>query len=68
MYEKDKNYRITVRLNKTQFDSVSEKSKILGVSHSDFMRMLINAIAYAEEKAREREHQGALEVATGEDN
>lgn len=43
MYEKDKSQRITLRLNQTQFDFVKENSDMLGVSPSDFLRMVINA-------------------------
>ena len=42
MYTKDKNQRITLRLNPAQFDFVRTQSDILGVSPSDFLRMLVN--------------------------
>jgi len=43
MYTKDKVARITLRLNETQFDFVKSNADILGVSPSDFLRMVINA-------------------------
>lgn len=43
MYTKDKNQRITLRLNPEQFDFVRTQSDILGVSPSDFLRMMVNA-------------------------
>lgn len=43
MYTKDKNQRITLRLNSEQFDFVRTQSEILGVSPSDFLRMMVNA-------------------------
>lgn len=42
MYTKDKNQRITLRLNPAQFDFVQTQSELLGVSPSDFLRMLVN--------------------------
>lgn len=42
MYTKDKNQRITLRLNPAQFDFVQTQSDLLGVSPSDFLRMLVN--------------------------
>lgn len=43
MYTKDKNQRITLRLNEEQFDYVKSNADVLGVSPSDFLRMVINA-------------------------
>lgn len=43
MYQKDKNHRITLRLNDDQFDFVSQSAELLDVSPSDFLRMVINA-------------------------
>lgn len=49
MYTNDKNHRITLRLNEKQFDFVRQTSETLGVSPSDFLRMVINtALASAE--------------------
>lgn len=42
MYVKDKNNRITLRLNDSQFTFVKSMSDVLGVSPSDFLRMVIN--------------------------
>lgn len=43
MYTKDKSNRITLRLNDEQFSFVKENADILGVSPSDFLRMVINS-------------------------
>lgn len=43
MYLKDKQNRITLRLNDPQFDFVKKNADILGVSPSEFLRMVVNA-------------------------
>lgn len=43
MYTKDKSHRITLRLNDEQFAYVKENSDLLGVSPSEFLRMVINS-------------------------
>ena len=43
MYTKDKANRITLRLNDDQFDFVKKNADFLGVSPSEFLRMVINA-------------------------
>lgn len=42
MYTKDKNCRITLRLNEEQFAYVKANADTLGVSPSDFLRMVVN--------------------------
>lgn len=42
MYTKDKNHRITLRLNEQQFEFVKNSADMLGVSPSDFLRMVVN--------------------------
>jgi hypothetical protein len=42
MYTKDKATRITLRLNEDQFNFVKNSSDALGVSPSEFLRMVIN--------------------------
>lgn len=42
MYTKDKATRITLRLNDDQFNFVKNSSDALGVSPSEFLRMVIN--------------------------
>lgn len=42
MYTKDKSQRITLRLNENQFEFVKGSADVLGVSPSDFLRMVIN--------------------------
>lgn len=43
MYTKDKSNRITLRLNDEQFDFVKQNSDLLGVSPSEFLRMVVNS-------------------------
>ena len=43
MYEKNKTQRVTLRLSVEQFEYVKGNADLLGVSPSDFLRMVINA-------------------------
>lgn len=43
MYTKDKTNRITLRLNDEQFRFVTLNCEPLGISPSEFLRMVINA-------------------------
>lgn len=43
MYTKDKTNRITLRLNDEQFEFVKGNADFLGVSPSEFLRMVVNA-------------------------
>jgi uncharacterized protein (DUF1778 family) len=43
MYTKDKSNRITLRLNDEQFEFVKMQADLLGVSPSEFLRMVVNA-------------------------
>ena len=51
MYTKDKSNRITLRLNDQQFEFVRNSSEPLGVSPSEFLRMVINATMAASKAA-----------------
>lgn len=51
MYQKDKNQRITLRLTSDQFAFVKESADSLGVSPSDFLRMVINFTMSTSKKA-----------------
>lgn len=42
MYTKDKSQRITLRLNEEQFEFVKQSADMLGVSPSEFLRMVVN--------------------------
>lgn len=42
MYTKDKSQRITLRLNESQFDFVKTVADALGVSPSEYLRMMVN--------------------------
>lgn len=56
MYTKDKSQRITLRLNEEQFGFVKENAETLGVSPSDFLRMVINAALFSARKMAENEN------------
>lgn len=43
MYMKDKQTRITLRLSEKQFDFVKSNADVMGVSPSEFLRIVINA-------------------------
>lgn len=62
MYTKDKNHRITLRLNEEQFNFVKANADILGVSPSEFLRMVVNSALASSKKMsqsiRERLGQG----------
>ena len=51
MYTQDKVCRITLRLNEEQFNSVKGTADILGVSPSEFLRMVVNSSMAMEKKA-----------------
>lgn len=57
MYTKDKNNRITLRLNDEQFEYVKANADMLGVSPSDFLRMVINASL-----STSKTHQAKIEL------
>ena len=43
MYEKDKKTRITLRVTEDQMAFLREQTGVLGISPSDYLRMVINA-------------------------
>lgn len=51
MVDNNKRNRVTVRLNDEQMECIASKSTILGISPSDFIRMLINSLIYTERNA-----------------
>lgn len=59
MYTKDKNHRVTLRLNDAQFQFVTANADILEVSPSDFLRMVINAALASDAKMREMQRAAA---------
>lgn len=58
MYIKDKANRITLRLNDEQFDFVKDNADILGVSPSEFLRMVINASIVTTKTAFKKVEEG----------
>ena len=53
MYTKDKAQRITLRLNEEQFGYVKMSSEMLGVSPSEYLRMLVNVTMSVDNKVAE---------------
>lgn len=81
MYEKNKTQRVTLRLSEDQFEYVKGNADLLGVSPSDFLRMVINAtmamskaacdaasVKLQEAEKREREGAGRENDKTDSDN
>ena len=67
MYTKDKNNRITLRLNDEQFEFVKMNADILGVSPSEFLRILINStLAISKSAAKQLEKK--TKEGTGREN
>lgn len=58
MYTKDKCQRITLRLNEEQFDFVKANADVLGVSPSEFLRMVVNASMATTKKLEEKAKEG----------
>lgn len=54
MYTKDKSNRITLRLNEEQFSFVKANADLLGVSPSEFLRMVVNASMATSRTAADR--------------
>lgn len=54
MYTKDKSNRITLRLNEEQFTFVKTVADALGVSPSEYLRMMVN-LAMTGAKTMEKE-------------
>lgn len=66
MYTKDKVNRITLRLNEQQFEFVKKSADLLGVSPSDFLRMVVNmsmaSSKMADDKVQNLEAEDVAEV------
>ena len=67
MYTKDKTNRITLRLNDEQFEFVKGNADVLGVSPSEFLRMVVNS-SMALAKATEAKIQKSLQEGNGREN
>ena len=52
MYEKDKKTRITLRLSEEQMDFVLNDSQTLGISPSEYIRMLISTCVSMSKKMK----------------
>lgn len=63
MYTKDKNQRITLRLSEAQFSFVSSNADILGVSPSEFLRMIVNGTMVAAKQAEQLQYSVGQKMA-----
>lgn len=70
MYTKDKSNRITLRLNDEQFEFVKMNADILGVSPSEFLRILINStLALSKSASKQLENKlNATKESLGREN
>jgi predicted DNA binding CopG/RHH family protein len=65
---KDKTNRITLRLNDKQFNFVKASADILGVSPSEFLRMVVNASMVSAKDSKFKEVFGRENDKTNSDN
>lgn len=68
MYTKDKNQRITLRLNSDQFEFIKTVSDALGVSPSDYLRMMVNLAMVGTQKAETAQKEQAEKEGTRREN
>lgn len=61
-YEKDKRTRLTIRLTDKQFEAIKKRTDLLGISPSEFIRILINTMIYADENKQADEVAIAMEA------
>lgn len=67
MYTKDKSNRITLRLNEEQFVFVKTVADALGVSPSEYLRMMVN-LSMTGAKTIEKEGERRENEQTNSDN
>lgn len=58
MYTKDKSNRITLRLNDQQFEYVKLNADLIGVSPSEFLRMVVNLSMATASIAKQKIEEG----------
>jgi hypothetical protein len=77
MYTKDKTQRITLRLSERQFEFVRQNADVMGVSPSEFLRIVVNTTMSLSDglseamkkRANDKVHQVTIEeVAAGREN
>lgn len=59
MYTKDKSNRITLRLNDQQFEYVKLNADLIGVSPSEFLRMVVNLSMATANYAKQKIEEGS---------
>ena len=69
MYTKDKQNRITLRLNDEQFEFIKYNADIMGVSPSEFLRIMVNSTMSVTRKALTDQKVGQFfKEGTGREN
>ena len=77
MYTKDKTQRITLRLNERQFEFVRQNADVMGVSPSEFLRIVVNTTmslsdaaveAFTKKASSEVQQANIEEVGSGREN
>lgn len=63
MYNKDKTHRITLRLTDDQFEFVRENAEMVGVSPSEFLRMVVNMTMSTTRKVEKKMNDKLQEAA-----
>lgn len=58
MYTKDKNQRVTLRLNAEQFEFIKTVADALGVSPSEYLRMMVNLSMAGAKRVSEEQKEG----------
>lgn len=59
MYTKDKATRITLRLSEEQFNFIHSNAELIGVSPSEFLRMMVNAAIGTTKRMEEKLKEGS---------
>lgn len=68
MYEKDKRQRITVRVSDEQMTFIRSQTDTLGISPSDYVRMLINSLMYVNQHGINSQQQQVIKETLGREN
>lgn len=59
IYEKDKKTRITLRLTEEQFNFIKGETEFLGISPSDYLRMMVNSTMALAKRAQQTIKEGS---------
>lgn len=68
MYEKDKRQRITLRLTDDQFAFIKAQTDMLGITPSDYLRMVVNSIMFTAKGTKSDRQALEMMEALGREN